>query len=1857
MKKISFHSALFTVVLSLYLFSSCGKEEYLPASEFIPYISAYTGGLIYPSSTIQIELAENLPESSDESDSQIKEKLFSFSPSIKGKIYRMSDRLIEFVPEEGALKSGQTYEAEFKLGKVIKVDKRYKVFHFSFKVEEKDFEIQVNPLEIADMESATVTGTIYFSSDLNLDLLKKAFAVKTSDKQSLSPVLEATDNARTVRFTIENVRRSKTDVNLEITIDGKIFDIDRTFSQEVNIPSLDVFKVISAELITEPENGVQITFTYPISTTQDLRGLISISELSHSTTQVQNNRVIIYFDRKGVEKITVNVERGIKNMKGEKLDAAFSTELVIKLLPPQVELLKAGNIMPESDNLILPFRAVNLKAVDLRIIKIYENNILSFLQANRMSESNELRRVGRLVYKKTIQLDNGSPKSLQNWHNYSVDLSKIIRQEQGAIYRIEFSFKQAYATYPCEDSNEESSENEADNLTRISQEDDVEDEESYWDTPYSYYDNNDFDWEYYDWEERDNPCHPSYYMLGERKASCNVLMSNIGLIAKSNSGDKWWIAVNNILDTNPIANADITFYNYQLQVIGTAKTDADGFAVVEPKGKPFVVIAAANGQKTYLRLVDGEDNSLSRFDVGGKKIEKGLKGYIYGERGVWRPGDTLHVSFILYDPEKRIPENHPVSFELYNATGQFHSKQIATKGINGFYTYAVTTNANDPTGLWNAYVKIGGTSFHKSLRIETIKPNRLKINLSLPDDHLLDASVGSIPATITSSWLTGAIAHNLKTKLEMTLTRTKTQFKGYEKYIFNNPATEFSADESEIFDGNLNDVGDVQFTFKMPKAENAPGMLNANLVCRVFEPGGDASIYAQTIPFSPFAAYVGLNLNQEKTGFIETDTDHRFDIVTLNAVGKPVNRTNLEYKIYRIGWSWWWQNDSESFADYINSSSYTPVAQGKLATVNGKTSFSFKLKYPDWGRYLVYVKDNESGHAAGGTVFIDWPSWRGRSDKADPDGIKMLSFSTDKSSYETGEDITVIIPASSGGNALIALENGSTILSRTWVKVSGQGDTKYTFKATEEMAPNCYIHISLLQPHAQTVNELPIRLYGIAPILISNKESVLNPQINMPDVLRPETEFTVEVSEKNNKPMTYTLAIVDDGLLDLTNFKTPNPWTEFYAREALGIRTWDMYDYVMGAFGGKYAAMFSVGGDENLKPGNTKANRFKPVVKYLGPFVLGKGEKKKHTITLPVYVGSVRTMVVAGQNGAYGNAEKTTPVRSPLMILSSLPRVISTNEEISLPVNVFAMENSVKDVSVKIETSGLLQAIGSGKQSVHFAKPGDEMVYFPMKTNSKTGIEKVTITATGDGKTSKETIEIDIRNPNPAIILSDNQLVNAGQTGEFAYQLTGTSNDDWVKLEAYRIPSVDITRSFDFLYNYEHYCSEQLTSRALPLLFISQFKDLDAEESESVRKNIREAIKNLYGRQLNNGGIVYWSGQSSANDWITSYAGSFLILAKEKGYDVNEGVLNKWKNYQRQEVRNWSPGTTTNYYSKQSEFMQAYRLYTLALSGASELGAMNRLKEIKDLALQAKWMLAAAYALSGKVKPAEELIFNIPTSVESYYGGYTYGSSIRDEALILQTLLLMGRMDESFKQAQRIAGNLSKEAYYTTQSTAFALMAMGALAEKVSGTIEFNWTLNGKKQEEVKSAKAGYQISLAKKPAEGKLTLANKGKGLLYVSLVSKSKPLNDTLPAIANNLSLDVSYSDRNGNSVDVSELKQGSDFIATVKVSNISLSNDYTDLALTHIIPSGWEIFNERMTNTENAGSSASDAYTYRDIRDDRVLTYFDLPRRSAKTIKIRLQASYIGSFVLPAIQCEAMYDTSAQARTKAGRVRVTK
>ena len=308
-----------------------------------------------------------------------------------------------------------------------------------------------------------------------------------------------------------------------------------------------------------------------------------------------------------------------------------------------------------------------------------------------------------------------------------------------------------------------------------------------------------------------------------------------------------------------------------------------------------------------------------------------------------------------------------------------------------------------------------------------------------------------------------------------------------------------------------------------------------------------------------------------------------------------------------------------------------------------------------------------------------------------------------------------------------------------WIKLSADKETKYPLKIEKSMAPNFYVSASMLRPHNETDFDTPIRLFGIQSVKVVDSRSILHPEIDMPDELHPQQQFTVKVRERDRKPMTYTLAVVDEGLLDITNFKTPCPWPAMNKKEALGVRTWDMFDDVIGAFGSDFRSIMSIGGDEALRRAAGKEKRFNPAVIFIGPFTTD-GKTRTHRITLPNYVGSVRVMVVAAQNGCYGNVDKTVKVTSPLMLLSSMPRTLANCDTVTVPVNIFVTDKDSKKVSVNIEAEGPLKIIGNGANSLSFNEPGEQLTNFRMVCDRHNeGQGRIILTAIGNDHTAKDT--------------------------------------------------------------------------------------------------------------------------------------------------------------------------------------------------------------------------------------------------------------------------------------------------------------------------------------------------------------------------------------------------------------------------------------------------------------------------------------------------------------------------------------
>ena len=1819
---------------------------------FSGYVAAYTSGVISNESYIRVLLSEDYsgPITIDEA---VTEEYFSFSPAIAGKTYWIDSRTVEFRPDK-RLPSDQEYNVDFALSKLItSLPENLQHMKFTFRTMRQSMNYVLEGTKTIDKKTLRwqqMRGTIFTGDAADNTDVEKVLSAKQNGKALPVRWEHEVDHA-THRFTIDSIARTEKAGSFTIDVDGKSLGVDFKDSKAVDVLSLKDFKVVDMRVEQGQEQCVVVQFSDPIMEKQDLNGLIEIEKSSSDYRfTVEDNDVRVYPSQHLTGSYSVNVNSGVKNILGFGLQKKQTQKVSFEDLKPEIKLVGNGIILPNTEQgLLFPFQVVNLNAVDVKIIRIYENNIPQFLQTCNLDGSSELYRVGKVVLKKKVDLNIKSKADYARWTTYSLDLGQLIAAEPGAIYRVNISFRKDYSMYNCpKDTTVQ--EEESEYVPPPDEEFDPE----YDGGEYSYYGGDYYDDYYWYWDgDRDDPCSNAYYY--SRSISRNVLASDLGLMAKRGNDGKMLFAVNDIKTTTPLANVDLELYSFQNQLITTIKSDANGMAEVDlPKKKPFLLIAKNGNQRGYLKLDDGSALSVSAFDVGGLDIQKGIKGMIYGERGVWRPGDTLFLSFILEDKLHVLPANHPVTMEVYNARGQLVTRTVKQTTINGFYTFPTPTSPEAPTGNWMCKVKVGGAVFTKNLKVETIMPNRLKINMDFGADGLANKTDDKI--ALSSNWLVGAPAKNLSAQVDVSLYAGDTKFKGYDNYEFDDPATNFHTEQQTIFDGSLDDNGKATFTPNL-NAKGAPGKLNASFNTRVFEQSGAFSIDYFTSEYSPYSHYVGLYTPSGNGwgGTLYTGQSYTMLTQSVDETGKAVQRNDLQVKVYKMTWRWWWSSGYNDLAYYVNSNYYEPVLDTVInSDAKGKGTFKLNVKDDDYGRYLIRVTD-KAGHSTGKVVWFDWPYWDGSSSRSN-EAASLLQFTSDKKSYVVGENIALNIPSPGQGRALITVENGAGIIGHYWVEAKAKGNLSYSIPVTSDMSPNVYIGVTLLQPHAQTLNDAPIRMYGVIPIVVDDPKTHLTPTITTAAVWKPEEVASVTVAESSGKPMTYTLAVVDEGLLDLTRFKTPDPWNNFYAREALGVKTWDMYDMVMGAYGAELERVLGIGGDgEALDKGTTKANRFKPMVKFLGPFELKAGQTKTHQIMMPQYVGSVRVMVVAGQDAAYGNAEKAVPVRKPLMILGTLPRVVGPGETVDLPVNVFAMESKVKDVSITVSTNEMFTIADGATKSVNFKAVGEEVVTYKLNVAKAAGLGTVKIVAKGGGEVSTYEIEIDVRNPNPRMTDAKEAIIDPGKSWSSDYIPIGITGTNSGVLEISSIPPLNLGERLKYLIAYPHGCIEQTTSAAFPQLYLPDVVELTTNQSGMIKENITIAINHLRDFQTSSGGFAYWPGDQYPSEWGSNYAGHFLLEAEAKGYTLQSGVIENWKTFQKEQALNWAP-RYDRYYYRNDDLIQAYRLYTLALAKSPELGAMNRLREVKTLSVQAKWRLAAAYHLAGQPEIAKQLVTGLSMTISPYTEySYSYGSGDRDEAMILETLSIMGGdwRTKGAPVAKILSERMNRTYYYmNTQATAYTLLALCKFSGSDPGQtgVKADYTIDGK------SGTIDQQKSVSQTDIKitgtnaGKVTVKNNGTGVLYVRLVMAGVPEAGNETDAQNNLLMNVRYYSMNGLDIDPKQIEQGTDFIAEVTVSNPGLRGEYREMALTQIFPSGWEIRNNRMMAGPLDGMAKSDYFDYRDIRDDRALTYFSVYGNNSRTYRVQLHATYTGHFYLPAVYCESMYDNAVNAR-KAG------
>ncbi len=1445
---------------------------------------------------------------------------------------------------------------------------------------------------------------------------------------------------------------------------------------------------------------------------------------------------------------------------------------------PEIKLLGSGSILPSTGNMDLLFSSSGYAGARIRVRKIFTSNILQFLQFDSYEARYNLYKVARVVADTTLVLGTTDAPHIRKVRNYAASLDELIKPEPGAIYHVEIR-----GTEPLV-------------------------EEDFWDSD-TYFG----DYETYD------------------SRNTFLLATDVALIAKKGD-NKWEVFATDILSGAPLKGVRVKLYDNVLQELGKGTTDAAGRVTFPASEDGGYVLASSDKGSAYLALKNEKSLSTSEFDVEGTTSYGGLKAYIFGERGVWRPGDTLHISAITMAEGSDIPVGHPVTAELLNPDGQVTRTLTVRNDGSHIYHFPFTTDADAPTGRWSVNVKVGSRTFSKGVKIETVKPNKLDVKLSFDTPWIVPK--GSCVGTVSVNWLYGAPGSNLKVNGDIELSAARTVFKGYESYDFKDDSRSFSSESRYYNDMRTDEDGVCRISTEMPlNLTGIPGMIDAAFTMRAFEPSGEFSTGWSTWKLSPFDAYVGMRTSQNRTSwgeeYLKAGENHKFDVVTVGPDGKPVSVSDLHVEVFHVDWSWWW-NSSDQIASYMSGKSKEILFDKHISTHGGEGSFSYDWSNAPDGLYFIRVSDEKGGHASSMLceVYADYSS----RDADNSGAAKRLAISVNKDKFKVGETAKVLIPSSKGSRALLSLEKAGRILRTEWIDCA-EGNTEIAVPVTNEMLPNVYAFVTLVQPHKNTLNDAPIRMYGVQNINVEDESSHLVPVLDIPSDVKPETTVNFKVKEKNGKAMSYVVALVDEGLLGLTSFKTPDAWKAFYAKEALRVRTWDLYDDVIGAYGGRIEQLFAIGGDEEaaavIKP--QSASRFKPVVAYLGPFTLKAGKTGNHSVDIPQYIGALRAMVIATDGSAQGSLEKDITVTKPVMVQASLPRALNIGETINVPVTLLTLKNGVGKVKISLSTDDKLAVIGSESIEVNSQKEGQEVYDFAVKVLDKTGVAHVKAVAEASGDKSVSDIEIAVQNPNPEVTRTRSVLLAAGQTKEIPVELFGTPGTNSASLELSTIPAIDLSGRLKYLLDYPYGCIEQTVSCAFPQLYLDKIMNCDDKTRERSRFNVEAALRRLQTFRRPGGSLSYWPGGSTSSLFGSAYALHFMQEAESAGYAVPADL--------KKEVIAWVSREVSD--QKEEPVARAYGLYALACAGKPNRSAMNMMREkAKKLPASAAWLLSAAYAVDGKKAVSKELYAPLKYADGEYAA---YGSMDRNQSVALKTMLLTGAKEDAFRLAEEIASRLNNREYWmSTQSTAWSLYAISDYALANAGGVQASYVADGKT---VKVSGDRCLESRTLPVSDGKksgVKVTNASQGNLYavvsvtgIPAASEEKPMSKTLK-------LQVSYTDLDGNAVKVDTLSRGRTVVARVTVTNTG-KTAVRDIALNHKFPSGWEIQNDRL----NSGSFSYPAgVTYQDFRDDRVYSFFDLGAGGSVSVNVKLIATYPGRFYLPAVSCAAMYDETVQA-----------
>ncbi len=1375
-----------------------------------------------------------------------------------------------------------------------------------------------------------------------------------------------------------------------------------------------------------------------------------------------------------------------------------------------------------------------------------------------------------------------------------------------------------------------------------------------------------------------------------------VSVSDIGLIARK-TDDNLLVFANSIRTAEPLKNIEITLISSNNQAVYTLKTDDKGVAIFEKvaekaPGFSIALLTARTTEQTgesdfnFLYLPDTEVET-SRFDVAGKRVNKsGFDAFIYGDRNIYRPGETIHFNTVIRTQAWQSVGEIPVLIRVLMPNGREYRSFRKTTNEQGAVLTDVPLDPAAVTGTYTLEVLNANEVLLASepVSVEEFIPDRIKVDVQT--DKAFYPSGQTVTLSATALNLFGPPAADRAYEIELQLKRKAFAPKGFEEYSFaiaDQPSGVPMVFEKVLRQGRTDAKGQVTERFPLAAAYQDIGLLEGKLFVTVFDENGRPVNRLRRFDVLTQPTFFGVRLADR---YVTTNAPMPVDLVALDKDGTYRKGASATVDIVRFDYQTVIEKKNDgsgsSQLKYTTKKRETVVYTNKLAFGTGKAQFRYVPTVS--GEYEIRVRRvgglADSGYMSAPFYAYGYGSTSASSFEVSSEGQVLMTF--DKPAYETGDKAKVLFKAPFNGKLLVTVER-NRVLEYHWLTTENKS-AEFSFSVGDEHLPNVYVTATLIRPIDFSTN-LPLTVaHGFAPVLVSDADTKLPVALTVATQSRSKTKQVIRVKTKANTQV--TVAVVDEGILQLKNFKTPDPYGYFYQKQALEVGSHDLYALLFPelslASAGRLSSTGGDGYDLEKRVNPLSNGRIKLVTFWSGQLTTGFNGEAEFTIDVPQFSGDLRVMAVAYKDNAFGSANANMKVADPIVISAGVPRFLTPGDELDLPVNLSNTTSKAASITAKLSVSGPLDILTdstSGLTQKLTIQPGRESrTVFRVRARQAIGPGAITVTVNGLNETFTEKTDLTVRPAASLVKTAQSGIIAGGKTQTLSLAANYLPGTGRTSLTVSRSPAMQFGRELSFLLGYPHGCMEQTISKAFPQLYFAdlvrsvgsattyfvQASATSANESNlNPATNVRLAIQQVEANQLFNGSVAMWSGETEGDDWATTYAVHFLTEAQQAGYEVSGSALSKAIDYLTAKTSVPATENDVTYdetggrtVRKIASRTAIYGLYALTLAGKPNRSAMNYYKEQTGLLTpDSRYLLASAFLRVGDTRSYTALLPKRYTdqTIDRQNGG-SYTSPLRNLSLTLLTLL---DTDPDNLQipvlARQLSGALKQSDYINTQEAAYGFLALGKLARKTAGSTA---TATISSAGKAVGTFTGVDLTIKRVPLGQPITIRTGGSGNLYYFTQSEGIPATGVVPEGDNGLQVRRVFLNREGQPM--SSFRQNDLIVVKITLQS-STGVTVPNVVVTDLLPAGFEIENPRLSEARDmpwlskAGTSM-DKPDHFDVRDDRI-NYYTTADGRERAFYYQVRAVSKGKFVLGPASADAMYSADYRSYSGAGVIRV--